>query len=248
MNACTIALREHVPVPLKNSGENACFFNSVAQVFYSLPKFRGHILNTVLENNVINQLRRLFREIQSSQIVHTYPIILDLDIPQYHNREQIDASEVVSYLLANCYETQIEIDQPTGRIFEKPDYGLFTISERSFMICRACDKETSTTVDMPFISLDVYQDEKQAVSGLIDITYNHGYPRPDYRCEIVTDEYGNEILDEHGNREGCDVVGCSNETKTLVVEGDFLTIQLKIFRQDYEIACTILHDDDEEPE
>ena len=36
LNAGTIGLTEHLPVPLKNSGENAGFFNSFAQVFYSL--------------------------------------------------------------------------------------------------------------------------------------------------------------------------------------------------------------------
>ena len=106
----SIEMIEHIPVALKNSLENACFFNSVAQVFYSLVQFRSHIFNTTLDNNVISQLKRLFREMQSSRIVHTYPIILDLNIPQYHDREQIDASEVVSYLLENCFEKNIESD------------------------------------------------------------------------------------------------------------------------------------------
>ena len=98
-NVDTTAITEHVPVPLQNY-ENVCFFNSVAQVFYSLLQFREHILNTTLDTHVITKLRQLFREMQSSQIVHTYPIVRDLYIPQYRvgAMEQIDAIEVVSYL------------------------------------------------------------------------------------------------------------------------------------------------------
>ena len=143
-----MAVREHVPVALKNSGENVCFFNSVIQILYSLLEIRLHVLSTALNNNVITQLRRLFRKMQSDKIVHTYPIVLDLHMPQYHNREQIDASEVVSYLLENCYETRIEIDQVTNQIIEKPDYGLFKVNEVSSIMCIVCNKETLLSLSM----------------------------------------------------------------------------------------------------
>ena len=145
IHANTTELREHVPVALKNSGENACFFNSVAQVLYSLLQFREHIFNTTLDNNVISQLKRLFREMQSSSIVHTYPIILDLHIPHHHDREQIDASEVVSFLLEHCFEKNIENDLITGQIREKPDYKLFRISEQTSIMCANCNKESFTS-------------------------------------------------------------------------------------------------------
>ena len=167
-----IEIRELVPVALKNSRENACFFNSVAQVFYSLVQFRAHILNTTLENNVIIQLKRLFREMQSSQIVHTYPIILDLHIPQYRNRDQIDASEVVSFLLENCFEKNIVRDSITGQIKEKPDYKLFRISEQTSIMCGNCNKESFTTIDMPFTSLNINAHEMQSIGVLLNETFN----------------------------------------------------------------------------
>ena len=209
-----ITLTDNVPVPLKN-GENVCFFNSVVQVFYSLMPFRAHIYGETIDNHVIRNLRKLFREMEASPAhnIHTYPIVRALQIPHYRDRDQIDALEVVSFLIDNCVET----DQITGI----PDYAIFKMAAITSTICANCNKESSHTNYVPLITLDVQSRiqiedsmlvvdsyEQQTVSHLLNRRFNnHGYSRPDYRCEVERDE--------NGNVQGCNERGFCNSSDEL---------------------------------
>ena len=244
-NSNNSLLTEKVPVGLRNSGENICFFNSVAQVLYSLLSFRGHIFNTPLDHIVIIKLRQLFREMESSPAydINTYLLVADLGIPDYNHqrKEQIDAREIFSYLIENCFDSRVVIDQVTHLPKLAPDYGLFNLSERTTMRCKDCGKENVPVNDIvPLISVPVEEFRRQSVNGLLDrLFYEHGYPNEHYICRTEQDTNGNRI-------EGCGAVGTCNEIKSMTVEGDFLTILLKIFYQDYinGVTCKKLADID----
>ena len=103
-------LTEKEPVPLRNNmrvSENVCFFNSVVQVLFSLIPFRARILSDLVDNPVIRNIKQLFRTINesvSSYSIHTYPVVRAIDIPHYIDHEQMDAREVLRYLIDNSVE------------------------------------------------------------------------------------------------------------------------------------------------
>ena len=72
---------------------------------------------------------------------------------------------------------------------------------------------------------------------LLRLFFEDGYQNEHYKCETEQDANGNRI-------EGCGAQGTCNEIKSMTVEGDFLTIQLKIFYQDYVngVTCKKLAD------
>ena len=68
---------------------------------------------------------------------------------------------------------------------------------------------------MPYTTLNVLDNERQSVKGLMERTFDNHYDiLPGYRCE------------------SCGVVNSCNSSKTLTINGDYMMIQLKIFYQD----------------
>ena len=233
VNDSAMPLCEYIPLPLKNLA-NVCFFNAVVQVFHSLLPFRARVFSDLVDNHIISSLRLLFREIESSPIyeIDTYPIVRALQIPDYIDREQIDAREVVSHLIDNSVEWN-QITNERNETRNVPDYAFFKLTEIRSIICSHCNKESSTTADVPLIQLNVDAFESQTIGNLLDREFNvHGSPIAEYRCEVVRDDEGREILDENGNVQGCDLRGHCNQAKSLSVQGDFMIIILKIFLQD----------------
>lgn len=97
------------PVGLLNERDNICFFNSVIQVLNSLPSFREHIHNTMLNNPVVNNMKLIFNRIAESvpdERIYTFQIATQLGYPNwnYARREQIDVLEFLSYILENSFE------------------------------------------------------------------------------------------------------------------------------------------------
>ena len=213
-----IPVTENIPVPLKNIGENVCFFNSLAQVLYSSLSFRAHVFNTTLHNDVIDKLRELFREMESTQhSVHTYPIVACLDIPEYEDKQQFDVRNLLSYLLDYSFE------QDTRQLTM---HTLFKINEIRSTMCGNCNKESFSSCDNPMFDLDIYPFERQTIRGLLDRVFDvRGYPCPDYRCEIERDENG--IIEQ-----GCNVTGLCTKSVQLTPVGDFMIIHLKITSED----------------
>ena len=218
----TINLTEKEPVPLRNNmrdSENVCFFNSVVQVLFSLIPFRARILSDLVDNQVIRNIKQLFRTINesvSSYSIHTYPVVRAIDIPHYIDHEQIDALEVLRYLIDNSVET----NQTTGR----PDYSFFKVAENTSTLCAQCNKETHITDYKPMISLDIEASQRLTINDLLSRKFFHGYSNPDYRCE--------RREDENGNVNGCNELGKCTISHDLTVPGEFLIIQLKVFAQD----------------
>ena len=59
----------NIPLGLINHGENICFFNSVIQVLYSLPVFRGYIYKLRPPvTGVAVKIKKLFSEIETSTL------------------------------------------------------------------------------------------------------------------------------------------------------------------------------------
>ena len=199
--------------------ENVCFFNSVVQVLFSLIPFRARILSDLVDNQVIRNIKQLFRtmnESVSSYSIHTYPVVRAINIPHYIDHEQMDAREVLRYLIDNSVET----NQTTGR----PDYSFLKVAEITSTLCAQCNKETHITDYKPMISLDIESSQRQTIYDLLNRKFFHGYSNPDYRCE--------RVRDENGNVNGCNESGFCTISHDLTVPGEFLIIQLKVFAQD----------------
>ena len=156
--------RPQVTVPLINDA-SVCFFNSVVQVFYSLIPFRTRIYSNLVDNHVVRNMRQLFREIESSPSynIHTSPIIRNLLIPDYVYGEQIDALEVVSFLIQNSMELSQTTNQ-MNQLIDMPDYAFFKITELQSIMCANCNKESSFNVEVPLISLNVNAGQSQSIN------------------------------------------------------------------------------------
>ena len=88
-----------IPVPLRNAGENICFFNAAAQVFNSLVKYHAFVLEPESGTEVNLKMKELFMKMKTLPKVHTYPIAKTLNIPDHHGRNQVDALNVLRLLV-----------------------------------------------------------------------------------------------------------------------------------------------------
>ena len=207
------------PVRLENQN-NVCFFNSVVQVFHSIPSFRTHVVDSAADNNVVNKLRNLFRQMNTSapgSVLYTAGIVRDLGIPNYVDDQQHDALELLRHVLDHTDVMD----------------SIFRIDQTKSILCGTCGRESFTSCNMPVFTLDVDSHSQQTISGLLDRTLDSsGYLRPEYRCEIARDDVGNEVLDENGNRQGCGLRGTCSESIQITEVGENLILQLKVYTED----------------
>ena len=91
--------------PLINYGENICFFNSVIQILYSLPVFRGYINKLRLPaTGVAMKIKKNFCKIETSrEPVKTSKYVRYLGLHHYEPGMQYDAHEYLLQLLATPY-------------------------------------------------------------------------------------------------------------------------------------------------
>ena len=76
-----------IPIGLQNPGVNVCFFNSVIQMLYSLPKFWAYIQNNFHKNDEIAIINTLVHDIICAyHPVNTYDHVVRLNIPNYQLR------------------------------------------------------------------------------------------------------------------------------------------------------------------
>ena len=95
---------ETAPLGLMNNGENVCFFNSVMQVLYSLPLFRGYINQLQPVEGVAMPIKNLFREIETSkEPVKTSHYVRYLNLLGYESGMHCDTHGCHLQLLLNIY-------------------------------------------------------------------------------------------------------------------------------------------------
>ena len=208
------------PAKLKNTN-NVCFFNSVAQVFYSIPSFRMHILNSTVNNIVVSNLRNLFDRMNTSStdtIIKTSNYVETFDIPDYTPNQQHDVLVLIRHILDH---TNV-IDN------------IFKMTYSKSIVCNNCNRRSFTTCNMPIFTLDIDDPySQQTVSGLLRrVLDSHGCRLPQYQCKIVRNQSGNEVLDENGNRQGCDQFGCCDESIQITEVGDIMILQFKVYTED----------------
>ena len=122
-----------IPVPLRNTGDNICFFNAVVQVFNSLVKYHAHVIEPMTGNNVINKMKELFIKMLTLPYVHTYPIASSMNISDHHGRNQVDALNVLRLLVE-----YVKL-QENGL----PDFLFFKITETTSARCSSSNHENA---------------------------------------------------------------------------------------------------------
>ena len=162
--------------------------------------------------------------IESSSIVHTYPLAKQLNIPEHGHKQQVDAINI----------TRLLVDNLGG---DQNDFSLFNMTETTSTLCMNCNKESFSTIRVPILSLDIVNivksNQQHSIDGIMNIMFDpRGYPRRDYKCKIDRDENGNEIVDECGVKHGCDKTGYCTQSCNLTVQGDYMIIHLKIYAED----------------
>ena len=90
---------------LLNVGVNVCFFNSIIQALYSLPLFHTYLEQTTIDDNIVKELKRLFKVMLTSDIVKTSLFIkaLESKFIGYRYRDQYDAEECLREILNVCF-------------------------------------------------------------------------------------------------------------------------------------------------
>ena len=190
-----------VPVPLRNRGENICFFNAPVQVFNSLVKYHTYVLEPIPGSDVISKMKELFIKMKTFPQVHTYPIASSMNIPDHHGRNQVDALNVVRLLVEN---TKIEENG-------LPDFSFFKITETTTVKCSSCNHEDAPhSKHIPLITLGLEKVGRQSISQLMD-NVRDPVQRAGYNCE------------------NCDLKGHCQISTVITVPGDYMILHLKIY-------------------
>ena len=193
-----------IPVPLRNAGENICFFNATAQVFNSLVKYHAFVLELESGTEVNLKMKELFMKMKTLPKVHTYPIAKTLNIPDHQGRNQVDALNVVRLLVENVKMGENGF----------PDFSFFQVTETTTARCSSCNQESAPhSKHLPLISLDLEKFGRQTITTLLD-KLRDPVQRADYKCE------------------NCKLEGHCQIATDITVSGDYLILHLKIYEED----------------
>jgi len=168
------------------------------------------------ENVIVRELKNIFREMASKDIVKSSEYIRNFNLPNYTFGNQHDAHECITHILNHC--------------FLEGNDNMFQIMVKESIICEVvpgsfntgCNKRIEKDVPTNVLSLEVKDtNEEQSIQSLLETLFSpYGCSQEDYRCER-----------EPGNG-GCGKRGYCTKASLLTNITNMLLIQLKIFRND----------------
>ena len=203
----------NIHIGLKNLEQNVCFFNSVIQLLYSIPKLRAEIFN----RNDLPLIKNLFREIRSAKNpVETFPYVIGLGMNNYQPYSQFDAQECLSFIL-NCIYPLTE----SNRV---PDNHLFKISYYQKNQCELCGTSSNNSVE----------------DTIFPICFMDTSPRTSVKDNLrkLTDDSIGESLHDF-TCQYCNKKNCAKKYISNLSVNNLLLIQLKIFYFDKENGVTL---------
>ena len=94
------------PVKLENNAQ-VCFFNSICQIFYSMPKFLAKLKYTPSTNKVVISMQDILETMKVCNYVIPYSYIHRIDLNDYTFGTQHDAQEALGQILDKIYPENI---------------------------------------------------------------------------------------------------------------------------------------------
>ena len=121
---------------INRPNENVCFFNSVIQVFYSIPECHQYIYQLEPTDDAVSEIKKLFTQIESStDPISTSVCVQNLGLTDYRFGYQYDAQECMMHLIGKIFPRPLNAPVPDNCIFK--------VSLLSTTTCERCYKFTS---------------------------------------------------------------------------------------------------------
>ena len=155
--------------------ENVCFFNTVIQLLYSIPRLHTCLFNPIpkkdVDANVIMAMRHLFNEMYTKDVVKTSIYVTQFKLEDYTLYSQYDAQECLISILDKIL----------------PSTSPFTIDIMSKIWCSKCNHQINKAGEETFIiNLNLIQPytDKKSIAVLFNNYFNpSGTKQEEYRCE-----------------------------------------------------------------
>ena len=165
------------PVKLENHAQ-VCFFNSICQIFYSMPKFLAKLKYTPKTNNVVTSMQDILERMKICDEVIPYPYIHRIALNNYVFGTQQDAQEALCHILDNMYpDNNIDTSSPFSVTLNETIYCSDVICEKSINKSPINKKEPHQT-----LPIELVETEQLSVHGLLNEKLEAHHCLEGYRC------------------------------------------------------------------
>jgi hypothetical protein len=144
------------PVQLENEA-NVCFFNSICQIFYSIPEFLAKLKFTATTNNVVMSMQDILEKMKVSDYVTPYTYINRIGLNNYVFGSQQGAPEVLNQII--------------NTIYSENSISPFcvTLIEPTYCSDLPCEHKIDKRESHQTLPIEVVDTEQQSVQGLLNV-------------------------------------------------------------------------------